>query len=229
MAKRRHKKHHKPKNKKPTKRPFSYHVKGFFMWFIIYSILITILTILFEKTQIYQNKIGFYIIMGFILVLASRMIYSAIYSRTLRLKGFFIFGIIYTLVYGLVDYFLSQLNIQINPSFDKYIYILIFTVLFTIVLMFLRRMKIKKSSSRRNPILRAPSQILSGIALLIIGILFFRFSNVIFLQWFNWPEGIGWSWLIGIGFLIFGFLTLVAWWRNNVSMFTTKHNVKWHK
>jgi len=220
----RHKSFKKIENKDPSRL-----LKKFFFWFISYVLLITLFTILFEKTQIYANKIGFYLIMGFILVLCSRIIYSSWKKKKFMLKGVLIWGLLYALVFGLVDYLLTSLfTIQINPSYDKYIFIAIFAVLFTIIIMFLRRMKIPKGSKRsRNVFMRAPSQILSGIILLVIGILFFRFSHVIFLQWFAWPEGMAWSWLIGLGFLIAGFLTIVAWWRNNVSMFTTRHTVRW--
>ncbi len=36
-----------------------------------------------------------------------------------------------------------------------------------------------------------------------------------------------WSIILSIGLFIAGVLVLIAWWRNNVSMFTTKHNVRW--
>ena len=72
------------------------------------------------------------------------------------------------------------------------------------------------------------SQIFTGLFLIFLSIMFFRFSHVIWIQWFNWAEGLAWSWLLGLGCLIGGALTLVAWWRNNVSMFTTKHSVKFN-
>jgi hypothetical protein len=66
--------------------------------------------------------------------------------------------------------------------------------------------------------------ILKGILLIIAGILVLRFSHVVF----GFGEGTLWSWLVGWAFIIAGLLVLIAWWRNNVSMFTTKHAVKWN-
>lgn len=212
MAKRKKRKHKNNRRKFVTqKKSFSW--KKFSFWFVAYLIFITLLTLLFEKTQIYQNKIGFYIIMGYLLTLLSRVLYSATKSRNLRLNGIIVWGLIYTVVFGVLDYlFIIFPQIQINPSLDKYVVIFLFSLVFTLIIMFLRRMKIK--SGKRS--FKSPSQIFSGIILLVFGILFFRFSHIIFLQWFNWPEGMAWSWLIGLGFLIAGFLTLIAWWRNNV-------------
>lgn len=163
--------------------------------------------------------------MGYLLVLISRVIYSATKNRELRLSGIVIWGLIYAVSYGSIDFFLNKiLTFSINPSYDLFINIAIFSVLFTLVLMFLRRMKIKKK--RRG--IKAPSQIFTGIILIVAGILSWRFSTVVFLDWFNWVEGLAWSWLIGLALIISGGLVLLAWWRNNVSMFTTKHTVKWH-
>ena len=207
--------------------------KKFFFWFIVYLILITLLTLIFRETKIYEAKIGFYLIMGFILVIASRVVYSAWHKKTFRLRGFVIWGVIYSIVFGVLDYVLSLFpQISINPVYDVYLNVALFSVFFTIILIFVRRMKIDGKNQRRGrklPVFqRAPSQILSGIVLFIAGLLVFRFSYQIFVGWFNWAEGMAWSWLIGLILIIAGILTLIAWWRNNVSMFTTKHNVKWN-
>ncbi|HEB46931.1 MAG TPA: hypothetical protein ENI22_00490 [Candidatus Pacearchaeota archaeon] len=81
------------------------------------------------------------------------------------------------------------------------------------------------SRGRNN---KAPMQIIKGIVLVVLGLLVFRFSEVIFLDWIKWSEGLAWSWLLGLILLLAGFFTIVAWWRNNVSMFTTRHRVKWN-
>ena len=67
--------------------------------------------------------------------------------------------------------------------------------------------------------IRTPSQIASGIILIILGILCWRFSGTIFLDWFNWAEGMAWSWLIGLALIIAGVLVLKAYWKNNVASF----------
>lgn len=209
------------------------YLKKFFFWFIIYLVLISLFNLLLKDTKIYGAKIGFYLVMGFILVLSSRVIYSAWYRRKFSLNGIFIWGIIYSISFGLLDFILSLFpRISINPVYDIYFNIFLFSIFFTILLMFVRRMKLggnKHGSNRRLPILqRAPSQILSGIILFISGLLVFRFSYQIFVGWFNWMEGMAWSWLIGIILIIAGLLTIIAWWRNNVSMFTTRHRVRWN-
>ncbi len=208
------KRKYKKNGRRFVKQKKSLSWKKFSFWFVAYFIFITLLTLLFEKTQIYQNKIGFYIIIGYLLVLLSRVLYSATKRKSLRLNGIIIWGLIYTIVFGVLNYFFTLLpKIQINSLLDKYILILIFSAIFTFIIMFLRRMHIGKRKKRK---FKASSQIFTGIILLIFGILFFRFSHIIFLQWFNWSEGMAWSWLVGLGFFIAGFLTLIAWWRNNV-------------
>jgi len=66
-----------------------------------------------------------------------------------------------------------------------------------------------------------------GIIAIIIGLLIFRFSFTIFVVWLNWAEGAAWSWLFGLIFIFIGLFSIVAWWRNNVSMFTSRHSVNW--
>lgn len=208
------------------------YAKKFFFWFIVYLVLISLVTLILKDTKIYEAKIGFYLITGFILVIASRIVYSAWHKRSFRLNGIVIWGVIYAIIFGLLDYVLSFLpKISVNPSYDLYFNVALFSVVFTIILMFVRRMKIdeNRKSGRRLPLFqRAPLQILSGIVLFISGLLVFRFSYQIFVGWFNWVEGMAWSWSIGLILIIAGLLTIVAWWRNNVSMFTTRHRVKWN-
>ena len=219
-----HKSKHKSKRVPKQKRDFKFWIKKFFFWFITYSILIILFDMLFANTKIYQAKIGYYIIMGFILILSSRIIYSAYKKKKFRLKGVIIWGLLYVLAFALVTFLLGKFpSISINPGYDKYLNIILFSAIFTIIIMFLRRMKIEKIGIGK----KAPSQIFTGIILLVAGIVTWRFSHVIFLEWFGWAEGMAWSWLFGLGLIIAGFLTLIAWWRNNVSMFTTKHNVHW--
>jgi len=223
------KRHKKTHRRIPRKKEKVNYLKKFIFWLIVYSILIILLTLIFEGTKLFQAKAGFYIITGFILVLASRVIYSATKKRKFRLNGIVVWGLLYSLAYWLVDFVLNKLpKVQTNTNCDKYLNILIFAVIFTIVIMFLRRMKIGslRLGKRRY---KAPSQIFTGIILIIVGILSWRFSYKVFVEWFNWAEGMAWSWLIGLALIIAGFLCLVAWWRNNVSMFTTRHNVNWRR
>lgn len=195
------------------------YLKKFFFWFISYLILISLFTLILKDTKVYEAKIGFYLIMGFILVIASRVIYSAWHRRNFRLSGIIIWGVIYSIIFGVLDYVLSLFpQISVNPSYDMYLNLALFSIFFTILLMFVRRMKMdRKKQGRRLPVFqRAPSQIVSGIILFVAGLLVFRFSYQIFVGWFNWTEGVAWSWLIGLILIIAGLLTIVAWWRNNV-------------
>jgi hypothetical protein len=214
MAKRRHQNYKKHSyQKKEVEKKQTLPFNKFFFWFIVYFLSISLLTFLFIGSQIYQNKIGFYLVSGYLLVLISRVIYSAKNNKQLRLNGIVAWGLIYALVFGLLDYLLSKLpQIQFSEVYDPYIAVLILSILFTIALMFLRRMKL--GGKRRFN--RAPSQIFSGILLIVAGILSWRFSKLVFLDWFNWAEGMAWSWLIGLALIVGGFLVLLAWWRNNV-------------
>jgi Flp pilus assembly protein TadB len=67
--------------------------------------------------------------------------------------------------------------------------------------------------------------IISGIVLIIASFISLRLSfTEVF--WFG-PETFLWLVLFSIILFLIGLFILVAWWRNNVSMFTTKHNVGW--
>jgi len=222
MARRRNKRH-KSRNKAKSY-DFKFYLKKFVFWIIVYFISITLITLLFKTTKIYQAKIGFYLIAGFILVIISRIVYSARKKGKFRFSGIIIWGLLYSIVFGLADFILNKIpEVQ-----NKYLTILIFSAIFTIIMMFLRRMKIG-SLRIRGKRMKTPSQIFSGIILIIAGILTFRFSYQIFVEWFNWLEGLAWSWLIGGGLIFAGLLMIIAWWRNNVSMFTTRHNVTWKR
>lgn len=189
--------------------------KKFIFWGIIYIILFNILFLLFEDTKIFQAKIGFYLISGFLLLLASRISYSAIYRKSFSPKGIVFWGVLYSITFGLINFILNK--IEPIQTLNKYIFVIIFSLLFTIIIIFLRRMKLDSRGGRRRPkFLRTPSQIFSGIILIVAGILTFRFSYIIFVEWFGSAELMGWSWLIGLGFILGGILTLIAWWRNNV-------------
>ena len=86
----------------------------------------------------------------------------------------------------------------------------------------------RTNRSKRRNFLNLNSYVFNAISFIVLGLLFLRFSSLVFIQWFSWPEGIFWGYLIGAGFIAGGIFSLVAWWRNNVSMFTTKHRVKWN-
>ncbi len=74
----------------------------------------------------------------------------------------------------------------------------------------------RRHIKRRKSLLRINSNVFNGIAFVIIGILLFRFSTLIFTKWLVWYEGIFWGYLIGFICLVGGLFSLVAWWRNHV-------------
>ncbi|MBN1176035.1 hypothetical protein JXA48_05315 [Candidatus Woesearchaeota archaeon] len=223
---RRHKRSHRSTLRKNNKINY---IKKFIFWFIVYSILIILLILIFEGTKIFQAKAGFYLITGFILVIASRIIYSATKRKRFSLNGVIVWGLLYSLAYWLVDFVLNKLpKVQTNTNYDKYLNILIFAAIFTIIIMFLRRMKIGSLKLGRKRF-KEPSQIFTGIILIVAGILSWRFSYQVFVGWFNWMEGMAWSWLIGLALIVAGALTLIAWWRNNVALFGTWHTVNWRR
>ncbi len=76
-----------------------------------------------------------------------------------------------------------------------------------------------KSYRRRfslRKFLGIPAWIFKGIVFIILGALLLRFSGVIFLDWFNWMEGVIWGSIIGFMFILAGILCFIAWWRNNI-------------
>jgi len=92
-----------------------------------------------------------------------------------------------------------------------------------------RQPRPRKSSSNflgiRNLARRYP--IATGIVLVLLAIILFRFSftNEILSS----GEFVFWVWLVAAILFIAGILVLIAWWRNHVSMFTTRHNVRWNR
>lgn len=61
-----------------------------------------------------------------------------------------------------------------------------------------------------------PSWIFKGIVLVIIGVLLMRFSATIFIDWFNFVEGVFWGFALGVILVIAGIFCFIAWWRNNI-------------
>ncbi|MDD5331404.1 MAG: hypothetical protein PHE43_01095 [Candidatus Nanoarchaeia archaeon] len=221
------KRFHKQTNK--PKSTWKSHIKNFIVWFLVYSILLILLELVFENTKLYQSKFGFYLAIGFILVVVSRVIYSAYKRKHFNLNGIVFWGTIYTLAIAFVNFILNKLpKIQVNLTYDRYLNLLLVSIIFTILIIFLRRMKMGSLRIGKKRI-KAPSQIMSGVILIFSGILTFRFSYKIFVEWFNWSEGMAWSWLIGICLILGGALTIVAWWRNNVATLNTKHMVRFLK
>jgi len=92
-----------------------------------------------------------------------------------------------------------------------------------------RRPRIHRSRRKKPTTFRKVNRftrkypIWTGVILLLAGIILFRlsFTNT----FLNQPEVFMWAIILSIGLFIAGVLVLVAYWRNDVSMFTTKHNV----
>jgi len=67
--------------------------------------------------------------------------------------------------------------------------------------------------------------ITTGVILIIASIVLFRlsFTNV----FLSSAEIAFWTWFISAGLFLAGIFVLVGWWRNNISMMTTRHSVNW--
>lgn len=217
--------HHKHRNYKRDNNKVSKKLTPgkFFFWFFTYLISIFLINTLFKSASIINVRIGYSILMGFLLIIISRVVYSIKNNSSLRMRGIVVWGIIYAATYGVVYHIFTLFpEITLTQPYGEIVTNSLFALVFTVLIIALRRMKIKPSK-KRGVLGRAPDQIISGVGLLGLGILFLRFSHTVF----GLSEGTFWGWFIGWGLILAGFLVLVAWWRNNVSMFTTKHSVKW--
>ena len=87
-----------------------------------------------------------------------------------------------------------------------------------------RRTRKKYSKLSRMNWFTRKHPIATGVILIILALVLFRlsFSNV----FLNSVEIFGWSIVISIGLFLAGLLILIGWWRNNISMLTTRHNVR---
>ncbi len=187
-------------------------VKWFLFWVVVYGCLIWLFQAITTKYNLWQKPFAHYLFLGLSLRIFSKYIFSAVKKRTFSFRKIISWTIIYAIVLFLIDFVLSEFGNLSNPYYK----LILTSIIFTAVIMFLRRANIETSGMGRPSFLRAPSQIFTGIALLVFGILCWRFSIMVFVNWLGWPEGMAWSWLIGSGLMIAGFLVLVAWWRNNV-------------
>jgi hypothetical protein len=154
--------------------------------------------------------------MGLFFSIFSRIIWCSIHKKNIYLGGdvflFWTFCFAFSIWFGK---FLSNLAIEkLGYELLKKAIVdgFIISIVVSLVIKLLK--KIEFGFGRMK--IGAPSQIVTGIILIVAGILTFRFSNVIFVGWFKSYELMGWSWLIGLGLILGGILTLVAWWRNNV-------------
>lgn len=235
-----HPKHHHPHEGQQTFSPpikndkgFMRFLKGDLLWILIntclYVALVFLLKEMLGKFHFYQVKFLSILIIGLCFSLGTRIIYGLIYNKRIYLgSDIFIF---WTFAYGFSIWFFEFLKNLFILRFEwtflsnSIIGAIFMGVGIHIAIRILQRIEIGISKPK---MIRAPSQIMSGVLLIVLGVLAFRFSTIIFLDWLKWGEGLAWSWVLGLGLIIAGFLTLVAWWRNNVSMFTSKHTVNWN-
>ena len=83
----------------------------------------------------------------------------------------------------------------------------------------------KRSSFNRMNYFTRKHPIATGVLLIIASFILLRlsFTNT----FLSSSEVFMWSLLLTAGLFITGVLVLVGWWRNHISMMTTKHNVNW--
>ena len=88
-----------------------------------------------------------------------------------------------------------------------------------------RLSKRKYSSFSRMSYFTRKHPIATGIILIIVSIILFRlsFTNA----FLSSSEIFMWSVLLSIGLFLTGTLVLMGYWKNHVSMLTTRHNVRW--
>lgn len=196
-------------------------LRGLILGTIIYTLLYIIVSFLlkelFGQYDFFKVKFVYILITGLFLSIFSRIIFDLIKKKKVYIgSNVFVF---WAITYGLsVWLFESLWNIILREfSITNVTPILEFIFIgfgITLLIKLVKRIEFG---------IKSPSQILMGVLLMFCGILFFRFSGVIFGTY--WPEGMAWSWLFGLALIIGGFLIVVAWWRNNVSMFTTRHTI----
>ncbi len=219
--------------KKPSK--FLFNLKWLVVWTLIYTVLYLIFAFLlkelFGNFHFFQVKLIYALLIGLCFSISSRIIWSLIHNKHIYLGTdvFFFWTFAYAFCIWFGQFLQNLILIKTSFSFINNIFLeaLIIGLVVCPLIKLIKKIEFGKLRIGRRR-LKAPSQIMTGIILIAAGILTFRFSYIIFAEWFGWAEGLGWSWLLGFGLIIGGFLTLLAWWRNNVSMFTTKHHVKWN-
>lgn len=199
------------------------NIGWFLAWTLIYSILylisVALLPKLFGNYHFFQVRLINVLIFGLFFSVFSRIIHSLIRKNKIYMGNDVFF--FWTFAYGfsiwffefLRAYFISDLGLSFLAN--KFLSILFVGFGVWLCIKIIKKMEFGRLGVR-SPFGRAPSQIFTGIVLIVIGILCWKFSGMVFLDWLNWAEGMAWSWLIGLGFIIAGFLTLLAWWRNNV-------------
>ena len=211
MKKRRHNNMHRESKREDS----SSHVKWFLFWFVVYGILIFLFELIKMRYNLFDKPVVNYLVLGLFLRVISKFVFCAVKKRTFSFRGIISWTIIYTLLLFIIDFILNQFNNLTN----QYTLLAITSAIFTILVMFLRRARMKVGMNNKGRFRRAPSQIFTGIALIVLGILCWRFSATIFLNWLGWVEGLAWSVFIGLALIIAGILVLIAYWRNNVANF----------
>jgi len=213
---------HRFQNKDNHKKPLNFliNLKWLVIWTLIYSILYIIFIFLLKEMwgnfNFFQVKLVYFLLIGLCFSVSSRIIWSLIHKRNIYLGTDVFF--FWTFAYGFSLWFGQFLR---NLTLDKaslaimeniFIEAIFVGLVVCLLIKLIKKIEFGFGGKKIN----APSQIFTGITLFVAGILTFRFSYQIFVGWFNWTEGMAWSWLIGLGLIIAGFLVLLAWWRNNV-------------
>lgn len=199
-----------------------------FGWFLAWTLIYTVLYIvfgflleqLFGNTSFYQVKFISILIIGLCFSIASRIIWALLHNKRIYIGSdvflFWTFAYAFSIWFFefLREVFIRELNF--NFLSNKFAGFLFVGFGVWLIIKLVKRIDFKIRTPRG---IRTPSQIASGIILIVLGILCWRFSAIIFLDWFNWAEGMAWSWLIGLALVIGGVLVLKAYWKNNVASF----------
>jgi hypothetical protein len=198
------------------------YIKNFLFWFVVNGIVIGLFELIKFKYGILEKQIAYYLFLGIYLRIFSKFIFSAYKKSTFKFNKIFFWAGIYSLILFLLDFLIKE---SVKFNIHSYLLLALKVSIFTIIIMFLGGAKIVEG--HKSKFLRAPDQIITGIASIAGGILCMRFSKLVFLDWIGWVEGIAWSFFIGWALIIIGFLVIVAWWRNNIMEHT--FGIRWGK
>lgn len=220
MKKRGHENFHKHKNQNHSIKyngDLKKSISWFITWTLIYSVSYIIFAFLlkeiFGNYKFLQVQLIYILLLGLCFSISSRIIWSLIHKTKIYMGSDVFF--FWTFAYGFSIWFGQLIKDLILKNFNYsniIVNALIVGVVVCLLIKLIKRMEFNFGKRK----IRAPSQIFTGIVLIVAGILCWRFSTIVFIDWFNWVEGMAWSWLIGLALIIAGILVLVAWWRNNV-------------
>lgn len=187
------------KNSNPGHSKFSNNLKWFAIWtviyFVFYFVFNFLLTELFGDFNFFQVKLIYFLLIGLLFSVFSRIIWCSVHRRNIFLGTdvffFWTFAFAFSVWFGS---FLANLSVEkLGYVFlsTEIVFVLIVSIVVSLLIKLIKKIEFGFGKKKRR--IKAPKQIVTGIILLVAGILTFRFSYEIFVGWFNWAEGMAWS------------------------------------